>query len=141
MKTLLVAVLALAAMPAWASCGGLQISDGWIRTAPPGATMMAGYATVKNTGTQKRIVRDVSSAEFDAIEIHQTVLEGGISKMRLVETLDIAPKAEARLEPGGMHMMLFTPKRALKAGDTLQLAFTCGGKKRLKAKFVVKDAP
>ena len=141
MKRLLFILVALSAMPAWASCDGLQITDAWIRTAPPGATMMAAYATVKNVGAQKQVIRDVTSKDFDAIEIHKTVLESGISKMLLIETVDVAAKAEARFEPGGMHMMLFTPKHALKAGDTLQLAFSCGGKKRLKAKFLVKDAP
>lgn len=140
MKKLIFALVTFIAMPAWAGCDGLQIADAWIRTAPPGATMLGGYATVKNVGAQKRVIRDVASKDFDAIEIHKTVLEGGISKMRLVETVDVAPHAEARFEPGGMHLMLFAPKHALKAGDTLQLAFSCGGKKRLKANFVVKDA-
>ena len=30
--------------------GKLGVFDAWIRQAPPGATMMAGYATLKNTG-------------------------------------------------------------------------------------------
>ncbi|MES2491127.1 MAG: copper chaperone PCu(A)C [Pseudomonadota bacterium] len=142
MKSLLLILAALTAMPTWAAgCDGLQISDAWVRTAPPGATVMAGYATVKNVGTQKRTIRDVSSKDFAAIETHKTLLEGGVSKMLLVETIDVAPKSEARFEPGGMHLMLFEPKRSLKAGDTLQLSFSCGGKKRLKAKFLVKDAP
>ena len=142
MKPLLLILAALTAMPAWAvGCDGLQISDAWVRTAPPGATVMAGYATVKNVGAQKRTIRDVAGKDFGAIEIHKTLLEGGISKMQLVETVDVAPKGEARFERGGMHLMLFEPKRSLKAGDTLQLSFTCGGKKRLKADFLVKDAP
>lgn len=141
MKKLLFVLVVLSAAPAWAGCEGLQITDAWIRTAPPGAPMMAGYATVKNTGTQNRVIHDVTSKDFEAVEIHRTVLEGGISRMRLVEMLNVAPKSETRLEPGGMHMMLFTPKRALRAGDTLQLAFSCGDKKRLKADFTVKDVP
>ncbi|PTU31100.1 copper chaperone PCu(A)C [Stenotrophobium rhamnosiphilum] len=141
MKRLLLILAALTVTPAWATCSGLQISDAWVRTAPPGATVMAGYATVKNVGTQKRTIRDVASKDFAAIEIHKTLLEGGISKMQLVETVDVVPKGEARFERGGMHLMLFEPKRLLKAGDTLQLSFSCGGKKRLKADFLVQDAP
>lgn len=142
MKKIALILAALTAFPAWANgCEGLQVSDAWVRTAPPGATVMGGYATLKNVGTQKRVVKDVSSKDFDAIEIHKTVLENGVSKMLLVETVELAVKGEARFERGGMHLMLFEPKRALKAGDTLQLAFSCGGKKRLKAQFTVKDAP
>lgn len=141
MKTVLFAALMLSVLPAWAGCEGLQVENAWVRAAPPGATMMAGYATVKNTGVKTRTLRDVSSKDFDAIEVHKTVIENNVSKMIYMETVDIAAGGTARFEPGGMHLMLFSPKRALKAGDTLPLAFSCGGKKRLKANFVVKDAP
>lgn len=141
MKQLLLILAVLTVTPAWAACGGLQISDAWVRTAPPGATVMAGYAAVKNIGTQQRTIRDVSSTDFAAIEIHKTSIEGGISKMQLIEALAVPAKGEVRLERGGMHLMLFEPKRTLKTGDTLQLSFSCGGKKSLKASFLVKDAP
>ena len=141
MKNLLFVALMSGALPAWAACDGLQIENGWVRAAPPGATMMAGYATVKNSGAKARTLRDVSSKDFDAIEVHKTVVEGGVSKMVYLETVDIPAAGSARFEPGGMHLMLFNPKRALKAGDTLPITFSCGGKKRLKADFVVKDAP
>lgn len=141
MKKFIFAALMFATLPAWAACDGLQIENAWIRTAPPGATMMGGYASIKNTGTKTRTLREVSSKDFDAIEVHKTVLEAGVSKMIYLETVDVAAGSTARFEPNGMHLMLFSPKRALKAGDTLQLSFSCGGKKRLKANFVVKDAP
>jgi hypothetical protein len=143
MKKILFAALMLGTLPAWAAtnCDGLKIEDAWVRLAPPGASMMAGYATVKNTGAQTRTLREVSGKDFDSIEVHKTVVEGGVSKMVYLETVDVAAGGVARFEPGGMHLMLFNPKRALKAGDTLQLAFSCGGKKRLKANFAVKDTP
>lgn len=141
MKNFLFAALMAGTLPAWAACDGLQIENAWVRAAPPGATMMAGYATVKNAGTKTLKLHDVSSKDFGAIEVHKTVVENGVSKMVYMETVDIAAGGIAQFEPGGMHLMLFNPKRTLKAGDTLQLAFSCGGKKRLKADFVVKDAP
>lgn len=141
MKNFLFAALMLGALPAWAGCEGLKIENAWVRAAPPGATMLAGYAMVKNTGAKARTLRDVSGKDFDAIEVHKTVVEGGVSKMVYLETVDVAAGGTASFEPGGMHLMLFNPKRALKAGDTLPLTFSCGGKKRLKADFVVKNAP
>lgn len=141
MKKLLVAALMFSTLPAWAACDGLQIENAWIRSAPPGASMMAGYALVKNSGKAARALRDVSGKDFGAIEIHKTTVENGVSKMEYLETVTIPAGGTALFEPGGMHLMLFNPKRALKAGDKLELAFSCGGKKRLKANFQVKDAP
>lgn len=143
MRKFLFAVLMCSVLPAWAAanCDGLQVENGWIRSAPPGATMLAGYATVKNSGAKPRTLRDVSGKDFDAIEVHKTLVERGVSRMVYMETVEVPAGGSARFEPGGMHLMLFNPKRALKAGDTLELAFSCGGKKQLKANFQVKDAP
>jgi copper(I)-binding protein len=137
----LVALAALLALPAWAGCEGLQVSDAWVREAPPGARMMAGYVTVKNTGTQPQGVVSVDSPDFDAVEMHKTVTENGISKMLALDGVDVPAGGEARFEPGGMHLMLFAPKRVLKAGDKLQMDFHCSKNQSLKTEFVVKGAP
>ena len=44
--------------------GKLGVFDAWIRAAPPGATMMAGYATLKNTGDEPLTLLTVQSDAF-----------------------------------------------------------------------------
>src|SRR5690349_20517172 len=44
--------------------GKLGVFDAWIRAAPPGATMMAGYATLKNGGDAPLTVLTVQSDAF-----------------------------------------------------------------------------
>ena len=140
-RTLAATLVMLCTLPVWAGCEGLQVTDAWIRSAPPGAEMMAGYATVKNTGGKARTIRDVRSTDFDSIGMHETVIEDGMSKMRMLDTVSIPAGGQRRFEPGGLHLMLFSPKREFKAGDTLRLTFSCGGKKTLTADFPVRDAP
>ena len=55
--------LCLAATTAQAQ-GKLGVFDAWIRAAPPGASMLAGYATLKNTGDAPVSLLTVQSDAF-----------------------------------------------------------------------------
>lgn len=122
---LLAAALMIVSLPA-AACPGLELADGWIREAPPGAVVMAAYARLRNTGTAALAVDKVRSPAFGAVELHRTVVENGVSRMLRGHDLRLAPGAGAVLEPGGWHLMLFRPVRPLKSGDQVTLTLDCG---------------
>jgi copper(I)-binding protein len=85
---------------------------------------MAAYLTAKNTGHNPATILSITSPAFNSIEIHRTTIINGIARMEPVKNLVIPPGNEVRLEPGGMHLMLFGPNRALRAGDEVKLSFT-----------------
>jgi copper(I)-binding protein len=58
---------------------------------------------------------------FGRIELHGTVTEGGIARMIHQESLTIEPGQRLTLSPGGLHLMLMTPKQHLRAGDKVQI--------------------
>lgn len=118
-------------------CDGLKIQDGWIREAPPGAMVTAAYAALSNAGPNLLVVTGAFSEPFGGAELHQTVVENGISRMRHGQDLELAPGATVRLEPGGWHLMLFRPGRPLKAGEQIPVVFRCG-KRGAEALFTVK---
>src|ERR1044072_3823185 len=93
--------------------GKLGVFDAWIRAAPPGVTMMAGYATLKNSGDAPISVLTVQSDAFRQSSIHQTVIEHGVAKMRETPRIDLAPGATVKLKPGGAHLMLVDPRHAI----------------------------
>lgn len=109
------------------ACPGLDLRDGWIRQAPPRSTVMAGYARLANKGAEPIVVDKAGSPAFGAAELHRTVVENGISRMLRDQPLAIAPGAQAVLEPGGWHLMLFRPARELKAGDQVPVRLECRG--------------
>ena len=140
-KTVLILLVSFISTPALA-CKNVAISDGWIRLAPPGASVMAAYVQIKNNGNTPRTITTISSKRFGAIEAHQTVIESGTSQMRSLDSLTIPAHGELRLEPGGKHLMLFRPtKSPLQLGDKAVLNFRCAKSKPMKAEFVVKAAP
>ncbi len=124
------AVLLLSLPAAAAACSGLELADGWIREAPPGAPVMAAYARLRNTGAAPLTLSTLSSPEFGAVELHRTVVDDGVSHMLHGQVLQLPPDAGVALEPGGWHLMLFRPLRPLKAGDTVAIAFECGAAAR-----------
>lgn len=112
---LLVLAAAIRAEPA------LEIRDPWIREAPPTARVLAGYLILDNHGETPVIVTGASSPDFESAEIHQTLVEDGMARMLPVEELAIPANEHIALEPGGRHLMLYNPARALRHGDTTVL--------------------
>lgn len=118
--------------------GALGVTDAWIREAPPGATMLAGYATLKNTGDEPISVLTVQSDSFRMTSLHETVIgDNGVSKMRELHRLDLAPGETVVLEPGGKHLMLMQPRREIHAGDRVELLFMLRDGRRVDTRFDV----
>lgn len=116
----------------------LSAQDAWIRAAPPGANVMAGYATLRNRGEQLIRCDGVSGADFGAAEIHRTVLENGDSRMLRDQILEVPAGKEAALAPGSFHLMLFRPQRVFTVGDTTTLVLRCGSQ-QLSAEFQIRN--
>ena len=120
MKTLVLKFLLLACLctgEVLAAEASLAIGDAWIREAPPGATVLAGYLRLDNRGDKTLVIGTIRSEDFERIELHRTVVDEGIARMVPVERLEILPGDSVSLEPGGMHLMLFNPARSLRQDD------------------------
>ena len=137
----LILILACAASaPALADCKGLKIEQAWIPEAPPVSSVLAGFATLSNSGDQALHIDTVDGADFGSVELHQMSMEGGMMQMRPLKGLDIPAHGSVTLADGGKHLMLINPKHPLKAGDSSVLNFHCGPAQSL-AQFSVKPRP
>jgi copper(I)-binding protein len=75
----------------------------------PGMTMSAGYMALTNNSKEPVRITGISSPHYVSIELHETSIEDGIAKMRPVNELVIEAGETARLQRGGMHMMMNGP--------------------------------
>jgi len=100
-----------------------QLRDGWIRMLPGDMPMMAGFGRIENRCPTPVTIVETSSAAFTDTSLHETRIIGGISRMRPVPTLRIAPEGVAKLKPGGLHLMLMQPTARLKAGGKVAVEF------------------
>lgn len=99
--------------------------------------MQAGYATLKNTGDAPISVLTVQSDAFRRSSIHETVIERGVSKMRELPRVDLAPGATIEMKPGGPHLMLGEPRHAIVAGDKIAIVFLLADGTRVETNFAV----
>ena len=111
--------------------GSLDIAGPWSRATPRGASVAAGYVTIKNTGTTAdRLVGGASDAAAK-FEVHEMSMDGGVMKMRPIQGgLEIKPGQTVELKPQGLHIMFVGLKKPLKQGDHVKatLEFEKAGK-------------
>jgi periplasmic copper chaperone A len=113
---------ALFAAPAFAQPSPIQIEHAWSRAALAGHTGVV-FLTITDTGAPDRLVSIASPVAAKA-ELHESFVDQGVTKMRPVAALAVAPGKPATLKPGGYHIMLVELKQALKEGDTVPLTLT-----------------
>jgi copper(I)-binding protein len=116
-----IVLLLLSFLPTAMASSAVEVETPWVREAPPASTVLAAYMLLKNTGDTPRTITRIDSPDFRDARIHRTVVEDGVAKMLPVEQLQLPASGSVTLEPGGLHLMLFDPKRPLRDGDTVIL--------------------
>jgi periplasmic copper chaperone A len=111
-----------------AACGGeaeptLVATDIVITQPMPGRHMSAGYVSLANTTNAAIVITQVVSPDFEAVEMHESLLEDGVAKMRRIEELIIPANSSISFERGGKHLMLMRPTGA---PETVSLGFYSG---------------
>lgn len=121
------------------ACEGLEISDAWVRAAPPGATMAAAYFQGTNGSEQRVRLTSIDTAQFRSAMLHESRLVGGQAQMRHLPYLDVGPGATLSAAPGGIHVMLTGPRTVLTVGSTFNLTLLCEQGEPLTVTFTVKQ--
>lgn len=129
---------AFAARPAAARACKAQVVDGWVRLPPNAMPMMAGFARIENGCATPVAIVAARSDAFASVELHETRVVDGVSRMRPVPALRIPAKGGAQLKPGGMHLMLMRPSAALSPGGTVAVEFELAGGGVLRGDFEVR---
>ena len=115
-----------------------RLRDGWIRLPPMAMPMMAGFGRIENRCAAPLVIVGVSSPAFGDTSLHETRMVGGVSRMRALPELRIAPDGVATLKPGGMHLMLMAPRAPLKPGSRVVVEFALQDGGTLRGEFVVR---
>ena len=118
-----------------------KLSKGWIRAAPPGATMLAGYATLRNDCKAAVVLTGARSPDFMMAQVHESRIENGSSRMEHVKRVPIAAGASFELAPGKHHLMLMHPRRALPEGAIVKIELLLADGRRVPAELTVRKEP
>jgi copper(I)-binding protein len=101
----------------------LVATDVVIRAPMPGMKMSAGYLTLRNNSDADITLTKVTSPQFGAVEMHETRVEGEVSRMVALDAITVPAGSTVSFEPGGKHLMLMRPSDEL---DTVTLEFYAG---------------
>lgn len=115
-----------------------QVREGWVRMPPSKMPMMAGFGRIVNRCPTPVTIVGVRSPSFGSVELHETRVVDGVSRMREVPQLRLAPDGAAVLKPGGMHLMLMRPGATLKPGSKVVVEFELAGGGTLFGEFEVR---
>ena len=139
---LLAIAFVLAASTASARDCAPQVKDGWIRLMPGAMPMQAGFGRIDNHCPAPVTIVSASSPAYGSVELHESKIVDGVSRMRAVPELRIAPDGAAVLQPGGLHLMLMRPKATLKPGSRVAIVFKLKDGRELIGEFEArKPAP
>ena len=120
-------ILALTSIAATTGEADVSVRDAWVREAPPGAAMMAGYMVLQNKTSRPQVLVAASSSGFGTVMIHRTIAKEGMTGMEHAPQIELLPKASLLFAPGGYHLMLLHPKRTLHAGDRVDITLEFRG--------------
>jgi len=110
--------------------GSIEIDHPWSRAMPPGAKTGVGYLVLKNEGKGADRLTSITSPVATAVEVHDMSITDGVMTMRKVDGgLALPPGEEAKLAPGGLHLMLVGVKEPFREGQVipLELSFEKAG--------------
>jgi periplasmic copper chaperone A len=123
----LLLLLFSAALLPWAGIAAgpsVRASSVWIREAPPGVAVLAGYFTLQNLTDTPLTITAVESRDFGSVEIHRSFVKDGVEEMEPVQSIAIPAKGSIEFKPGSYHLMMMQPKKNLFAGDMAEVILT-----------------
>jgi copper(I)-binding protein len=105
-----------------ALAGDLTIEHPYARATAEVQKNGAAYVVIRNHGSEPERLLGARIGEAQAVELHgTTVTAEGVARMRRAEAVEILPGGEARLAPGGLHLMLVGLKTPLVEGTSFPM--------------------
>ena len=122
MRTLLITAMIAVPLAAFAQQSGIQVDHVWSRAAPAGHEGVV-YLTITDTGPADTLT-GASTPVAAMAELHETINDNGVMKMRSVASVPITPGKPVTLAPRGYHIMLMDLKQPLKEGDSFPVTLS-----------------
>ncbi|MFK7846088.1 MAG: copper chaperone PCu(A)C [Rhodothermales bacterium] len=101
----------------------LSVDAAWTRPydAQAGISSTAVYLTIHNRTDEPARLISAHIVQSDTIEIHQSIQDNGIMRMKPTPSVLIEAQESLAFKPGGHHMMVKGLQRSLDVGDRLEI--------------------
>jgi periplasmic copper chaperone A len=105
----------------------IKIDNAWVPATEAGDNMGVAYMSLLSS--EDVILTSITSPTIKTIELHNTILEKGIMKMRMAHEIKIDHDKTFEFKSGGSHLMLMDFKGPLKTGKKVMLTLHFKDKK------------
>ena len=141
MKRILLFVLTLTLfLVACSPESGIDVHGGWARPARQGE-IGAVYFLLENHTTETHEMIAAVSDVAQAVEIHESQMNGDVMQMQRLESVSLGPGAEVVFEPGGLHIMLIDLQQELKTGDEIEVTLQFRNFDDITVRVSVQETP
>ena len=142
MKLPILALLSALIGPAtaFAADSTITIDHAWARSTPASAVNGAVFFTIKNAGKADDTLIGAESTVAAKAELHESLMEGGVMKMRPLGDVTVPAGGSVAFKPGGKHVMLFGLKAPLTAGQSFTLVLKFKDAGALTVKVDIADS-
>lgn len=115
MRLLILLAVAAAGLPALGEtvsdaaaqpASNLSFEAQWARPTPSSVRTGVVYGAIRNSGSTADRLTGASSPVAERIEMHETVIEGDVARMRPVTSVPVPAASIVPIQPGGLHLML-----------------------------------
>lgn len=98
-----------------------EVSEVAVYAPLPGSGMSAAYLVLQNNTDQPIVANRFSSPQFSSVELHETQISDGVSRMRALEELVIPAGSSVALSEGGKHLMLIGADDSVELNATVSI--------------------
>jgi periplasmic copper chaperone A len=139
MKAILIGLLFSTVAGAASAAPALRIENPWIR-ALPGTVPSGGYFVLHNDGKAQVTLTGAESPACGMLMLHLSENQGGMSSMRHIDSIDVAPGGALEFKQGSYHLMCMQPKPAIKPGAKVPVTLMFQDGAKVTTDFPVRDA-
>ena len=117
----LLTALVLIVMSTSSFAADIAVKHARVRAVPAGQVNSAAFMMLKNNSSEDRLLVSAHSNISKAVELHTHKKEGGMMRMRRVDSIGIKAGSKTVLKPGGLHIMFIGLNHGLKVGENVEL--------------------
>ncbi len=97
----------------------------------------AAFVVIKNTGDSPQSIVKADSPIANTIELHTSIEEDGVHKMRPVQAIEAPAHGQVELKSGGFHIMLIDLKENIAVGQHIPVTLTLDNGSTVEATYQV----
>jgi len=122
--TVLFFAMATPVLPTAAGDSAIVVEGAWARASAGKAKNGAAYFSASIKAGADRLIAVKAEGIAKRAELHGHSMQGGVMRMRPVETIGLTPDKPVTLKPGGFHVMLMGLAAPLVEGATFPMVLT-----------------